>query len=48
MIKTLVYISKCSPPMAVGINPMTDWTAADLQEWAEATSELNRQIWPDD
>jgi hypothetical protein len=48
MIKMLVYVSKHAPPMNVGINPMTTWTKADLDEWAEATSELSAQIWPDD
>jgi hypothetical protein len=48
LIKMLVYVAKCAPPMQVGINPMEDWTAADLDEWAEEASELNKQIYPDD
>jgi len=34
--------------MTVGVNPMTDWTSRDLEEWAQAASELNKDIWPDD
>lgn len=39
IIKTLVYVAKYAPPAAVGIDAMT-WTKQDLDEWAEATSEL--------
>jgi len=48
IIQRLVYIARCAPPSAVGINPMTDWTLADLEEWADATSDLNDKIYPDD
>lgn len=48
ILKLLVYVSKMAPPAAVGINPMTDWTSRDLEEWAEEASELNKQMFPDE
>jgi len=40
IVNALVYIAKCAPPVSVGINPM-NWTVRELEEWAEATSEMN-------
>ena len=45
IIKRLAIISRYCPPMQVGINPMTDWTMRDLDEWWETTQEIIKDIW---